>query len=83
MDPRGHGTRGLASRLLLPTVAGGLLAAGGAAAFNWTRLSELMFGFGFICWVVLGSILLLRLFTQPALPNRLLPFIASNLRRLS
>lgn len=60
----------------LPTVAGGLLAAGGAAAFNWTRLSELMFGFGFICWVVLGSILLLRLFTQPALPNHLLPVIA-------
>ncbi|MER6534201.1 TDT family transporter [Streptomyces sp900105755] len=60
----------------LPTVAGGLLAAGGAAAFCWVRLSELMFGFGFICWVVLGSILLLRLFTQPALPNRLLPVIA-------
>ncbi|MER6072962.1 transporter [Streptomyces sp. NPDC001817] len=63
----------------LPTVAGGLLAAGGAAAFGWVRLSELMFGFGFICWVVLGSILLLRLFTQPALPNRLLPVIAIEL----
>lgn len=35
-----------------------------------------MFGFGFICRVVLGSILLLRLFSQPALPNRLLPVIA-------
>ncbi|MFQ3555236.1 TDT family transporter [Streptomyces gramineus] len=63
----------------LPTVAGGLLAAGGAASFGWVRLSELMFGFGFICWVVLGSILLLRLFTQPALPNRLLPVIAIEL----
>ncbi|WHM28729.1 TDT family transporter [Streptomyces sp. BPPL-273] len=60
----------------LPTVAGGLIAAGCAATFGWVRLSQLMFGYGTVCWFVLGSILLVRLFTQPALPAPLLPTIA-------
>ncbi|MFF3890311.1 TDT family transporter [Streptomyces sp. NPDC001914] len=63
----------------IPTAAGGLISAGGAAAFGWTRLAQLMFGWGVVCWVVLGSILLLRLFTQPALPKPLLPVIAIEL----
>ncbi|MFF7604981.1 TDT family transporter [Streptomyces parvulus] len=60
----------------LPTVAGGLIAAGCAATFGWVRLSQLMFGYGTVCWFVLGSILLIRLFTQAALPAALLPTIA-------
>lgn len=61
---------------LLPTGAGGLIAAGGSAALGWTTLSHLMFGYGLMSWIVLGSILLTRLFTQPMLPPPLLPTIA-------
>ncbi len=60
----------------LPTVAGGLIAAGGCAAFGYDALARLMFGYGAVCWVVLGSVILLRLFTQPALPAALTPTIA-------
>ncbi|MFG1807880.1 TDT family transporter [Streptomyces sp. NPDC049040] len=60
----------------LPTVAGGLIAANCAALLGWTTLSHVMFGYGLICWFVLGSILLVRLFTQPMLPPPLLPTIA-------
>jgi tellurite resistance protein len=60
----------------LPTVAGGLIAANGSADLGWTTLSRVMFGYGLICWFVLGSIMLIRLFTQPMLPPPLLPTIA-------
>ncbi|MFF0143197.1 TDT family transporter [Streptomyces sp. NPDC005227] len=63
----------------LPTVGGGLLAAGGSAALGWSRLSQIMFGYGLICWLVLGSILLARLFTQAPLPTPLVPTIAIEL----
>jgi tellurite resistance protein len=35
-----------------------------------------MFGYGTICWLILGTIILLRLFTAPALPVPLRPTIA-------
>ncbi|WP_329033953.1 TDT family transporter [Streptomyces sp. NBC_00178] len=60
----------------LPTVAGGLIAAACSAALGWTTLAHVMFGYGVVCWFVLGSILLLRLFTQPMLPPPLLPTLA-------
>ncbi|SEN93839.1 SLAC1 family transporter [Actinacidiphila rubida] len=60
----------------LPTVAGGLIAAGCSASLGWTTLAHLMLGYGLICWFILGSILLVRLFTQPMLPPPLLPTIA-------
>ncbi|MEU3509204.1 TDT family transporter [Streptomyces longwoodensis] len=60
----------------IPTVAGGLIAANGSATLGWTTLSRLMFGYGLVCWLVLGSIILVRLFTQPMLPPPLLPTIA-------
>ncbi|MFJ6708116.1 MULTISPECIES: TDT family transporter [unclassified Streptomyces] len=60
----------------LPTVAGGLIASGCSAILGWNTLAHVMFGYGLICWFVLGSILLLRLFTQPALPTALLPTMA-------
>jgi tellurite resistance protein len=63
----------------LPTVAGGLIAAAGSAALGYDTLAGVMFGYGMTCWLVLGSILLLRLFTQPALPTALLPTIAIEL----
>jgi tellurite resistance protein len=60
----------------LPTVAGGLIAAGGSAALGYDTLAMIMFGYGVICWLVLGSIILVRLFTAPALPVALRPTIA-------
>lgn len=63
----------------LPTVAGGLIAAAGSAGLGYHSLAGFMFGYGVTCWLVLGSILLLRLFTQPALPAALLPTIAIEL----
>lgn len=60
----------------LPTVAGGFIASAGSATLGWTTLGRLMLGYGLVCWFVLGSIMLLRLFTQPMLPPPLLPTIA-------
>ncbi|AGL18799.1 potassium-tellurite ethidium and proflavin transporter [Actinoplanes sp. N902-109] len=60
----------------LPTVAGGLIAAQSAALLGYAPLAYLMLGFGVVCWLVLGSILLLRLFTQPTLAPGLLPTMA-------
>jgi tellurite resistance protein len=60
----------------LPTVAGGLIGAEGSAALGHDALARLMFGYGMICWLVLGSVILLRLFTQPALPTPLIPTIS-------
>jgi len=60
----------------LPTVAGGLLAAASSAQLGYRPLAEFMFGYGVICWLVLGSILLQRLFTQPLLPKALVPTMA-------
>ena len=61
---------------LLPTVAGAQIAAAGGAMLGHHRLAFCLFGLGMVCWVVLGSITWLRLFTQPALPPSLLPTMA-------
>ena len=37
------------------------------------------FGIGVICWVMLGSVIMNRLFTRPALPNALVPTLAIEL----
>jgi tellurite resistance protein len=63
----------------LPTVAGPLLAAGGSAALGYDGFARLMLGYGLLCWIILGSIILVRLFTQPALPTPLLPTLAVEL----
>ncbi|WP_250038348.1 hypothetical protein [Paractinoplanes maris] len=63
----------------LPTVAGPLLAAGGSASLGYDGFARLMFGYGLVCWIILGSIILIRLFTQPALPRPLLPTLAIEL----
>ncbi len=63
----------------LPTVAGPLLAAGGCATFGLPGLARVMFGYGLVCWVVLGSIILVRLFTLPLPPTPLVPTLAIEL----
>ncbi|HEV2633566.1 MAG TPA: hypothetical protein VGX23_00375 [Actinocrinis sp.] len=60
----------------LPTVAGGLLASACAAEVGQRLLAEMMFGYGMVCWLVLGSIILGRLLMRPLLPPPLLPTLA-------
>lgn len=60
----------------LPTVAGGLVAATSAAQVGQPGLAQVMFGYGMVCWFVLGSIILARLFFGPALPAALTPTLA-------
>lgn len=61
---------------LLPTVAGGLIASAGCAVLGYESLARLMFGYGTICWLVLGTIIFARLFTESALPTPLVPTLA-------
>ncbi|MER7245753.1 hypothetical protein [Kribbella sp. NPDC000426] len=60
----------------LPTVAGGLVASSCSSSLGLRTLAWAAFGYGLICWLLLGSILLLRLFTQPSLPVPLAPTLA-------
>lgn len=63
----------------LPTAAGGLIGANAAAQVHLHALAEASFGIGVICWIMLGSVIMNRLFTRPALPNALVPTIAIEL----
>jgi tellurite resistance protein len=63
----------------LPTVAGGLVGAFCAAQVHLHAVGEASFGIGVLCWLVLGSILLNRLFFRAALPPALVPTLAIEL----
>jgi tellurite resistance protein len=63
----------------LPTVAGGLVGAFCAAQVHLRAVAEASFGIGILCWLLLGSILLNRLFFRPALPAALVPTLAIEL----
>jgi tellurite resistance protein len=63
----------------LPTAAGGLLAGGASAALGYPTLSRVLFGLGITSYVVLASIISLRLYVGPSLPPPLLPTIAIEL----
>jgi tellurite resistance protein len=63
----------------LPTAAGGLIGAIAAAQVHLHALAEASFGIGVLCWVMLGSVILNRLFTRPALPSALVPTMAIEL----
>lgn len=60
----------------LPTVAGGLVGADAAAQVHLHALAEASFGIGILCWVLVGSLLLNRLFFRPLLPPPLVPTLA-------
>jgi len=60
----------------LPTVAGPLVGASAAATVGLPGMAEAAFGAGVISWMVLGSIMLNRLFFRPPLPAPLVPTIA-------
>ena len=63
----------------LPTVAGGLIGAQGAAAFGLTGLGWMSFGIGIACWLILGSLIASRLMLFQLPPPGLLPTIAIEL----
>ncbi|WP_241778846.1 TDT family transporter [Streptomyces sp. AcH 505] len=60
----------------LPTAAGGLIASAAASAVGQRGLAEFMLGLGVICWLMLGSLILGRLFFRPSLPAALTPTMA-------
>jgi tellurite resistance protein len=60
----------------LPTVAGGLIGAQGAAEVGWPGPARALFGIGVLCWVLLGSLILARLIVGPPLPAALSPTLA-------
>ena len=64
---------------LLPTAAGGLIGANAAAQVHLHALAEASFGIGVICWVLLSSMIMKRLFAGPALPSALAPTMAIEL----
>jgi tellurite resistance protein len=76
VDDRRHRPGLDASGYFLPTVAGGLVGAYCAAQVHLYALADASFGIGVICWLLLGSAILNRLFTRPALPAALVPAMA-------
>jgi tellurite resistance protein len=64
---------------ILPTAAGGLIGATAAAQVHLHALAEASFGIGVICWVLLSSTILNRLFSRPPLPSALAPTMAIEL----
>jgi tellurite resistance protein len=60
-------------------VAGGLVGAFCAAQVHLHAVGEASFGIGVLCWVLLGSIVLNRLFFRPVLPDALVPTLAIEL----
>jgi tellurite resistance protein len=60
----------------LPTATGGLIGAGAAAQVHLHALAEASFGIGIFSWLLLGSLLLNRVFVGPMLPTPLLPTLA-------
>lgn len=63
----------------LPTVAGGLVSATALQKVGYQGLAFMAFGIGMICWLVLGSVLLQRLFVGAPLPTALVPLLAIEL----
>jgi tellurite resistance protein len=66
----------LHSGYVLPSVAGGLIAAIGAALAGWSGLAHAFFGLGVVSWLLIGSVTMARLLFRPPLPQPLTPTIA-------
>jgi tellurite resistance protein len=60
----------------LPTVAGGFIGSAAAAHVGFRSAGVAAFGIGLVCWLMLGSILLNRLFLRGSLPIPLVPSLA-------
>jgi tellurite resistance protein len=60
----------------LPTVAGGFVASYCAAEVGLRGLAEAAFGIGILCWTLVGSTILNRLFFHTSLPDAFVPTLA-------
>lgn len=60
----------------LPTVAAGLVGAAAGASLGYHDLARLMFGYGVLCWLTTGPVILLRLFVESPLQKGLVPTLA-------
>ena len=60
----------------LPTVAGGLVGADAAAAVGLHSVADALLGYGLVAWLLLGSLILHRMFFHPPLPALLTPTLA-------
>lgn len=61
---------------VLPTVAGGLIAAIGASLAGWPGPARVLFGLGLVSWLVIESMVVARLYFRPPLPPPLRPTMA-------
>ncbi|GAA2325788.1 hypothetical protein [Dactylosporangium salmoneum] len=61
---------------VLPAVAGGLIAAIGAALAGWSGLAQTFFGLGLVSWLVLEAIIVSRLYLRGLLPAPMRPTLA-------
>jgi tellurite resistance protein len=61
---------------LLPTATGGLVGSVSASDAHMHLLATAWFGVGMISWLLIGSIVLNRLFIRPRLPPALTPTLA-------
>jgi tellurite resistance protein len=60
----------------LPAVGGGLLGASMLAQVHLHALAEAAFGLGIVSWLIVGSVVLTRLFSARRLPAALVPTMA-------
>jgi tellurite resistance protein len=60
----------------LPTVAGGLIGSDAAAVVGQRGLAEVLFGYGALSWLFVGSVVLGRVILRPLPPGPLLPTFA-------
>jgi tellurite resistance protein len=65
--------------LFLPTVAGNLISSIVAGVLGFPSWGLLFFGVGFFNWLVMESVILLRLWNAPALPEPLRPTLGIQL----
>ena len=63
----------------LPTVGGGLVSAYGLARIGEPQWGMVAFGAGLLTWLLIGSVVVLRMLTGPMLPAALVPTVAINL----
>jgi tellurite resistance protein len=70
------GTDAIHPGYFFPTATGGLIGADGAGRFGFIQWGWMSFGIGMICWLVLSSIILNRIFTYTRLPLALIPTLA-------
>ena len=63
----------------LPTVAGGFIGAATLAQVGLHGIAEASLGIGLVCWALLGSVILNRLFFTGMVPPPLIPTLAIEL----